>query len=269
MFSKRTSPNVCSAFGGADTSFGVKSRIAEISLLNNTTKNQGNRCGHDPYKPRYYVAPAHHKKRKPFLDKAANLIAEAYNDRLRFDIAHLFYHKDKLNKNGGYRKVRSEKVESLTTRVGRCILHHVNLGSMTLGFFAKELGDFFYFSYEYIAKQIGAALSQVKRAMAVFISAGYIEVTKRHKRLPNGNFIALTPIIKINPKLFIDLGFDQKEVMFHIERAEKELEKEQKKVEYKKETQNPKLFQKKISKVAENALKEIMQNLAIRKKPPS
>lgn len=186
----------------------------------------GNRCGHDPRNPRFYAPPSHHKKRKPFLDKAAHRIAEAYHDPLKFDIAPLFFHTNKINKRGGYRKKRSEIMEAITNRVGRYILHHVSLATMILGWYVKELNTYHNMSYKSIAAGVGISESQLERVMTTFIAAGYIHVEQRHEHVGNGKFKHLTPIIRVSPQLFIDLGFDKAELKFHVERAKEELDKQ-------------------------------------------
>jgi hypothetical protein len=230
----------------------------------------GNKCGHNPLLPRHYSPPIDHKRRKPFLEKAGARIGEAFDEILKYDIAHLFYHSDKIKKSGGYRQVRSDKREALTTRVGRCILHHVNLGAMVLGFFVVKRNDFHYFDYSYIAKEVGASLSQVKRAMATYIKAGYIEVEQRKVRGFDGKAKSIAPIIRVNERLLIDLGFDPVEVRFHVERGEKALAKDKAKAS-REAKPIPPLYtgheKKRRKKVAKSFMTKILSELASKLKP--
>lgn len=166
-----------------------------------------------------YNPPDHHKRRIPFLEKAKVLIEDALSNPFDYALAHLFWHKDKLNKRGGYRKVRSERRTSITLRIGQFIMHHVSLAMFTLGYYKH--GKFHYYGYEAIAKAISINISEVKRTMAHFINAGYVMVEQRKKMRPDGSYESKTPIIHISKQLFIDLGIDIQHLMFHVERAQK------------------------------------------------
>ncbi len=258
MFLKRTSPNLllpcdgCLEFGDTDV--------------------HGSTISHERHKRQIdwhgtcdgeYIPPAHHKRRIPFLEKAGQLITDALNNPFDYDIGHIFWHKDKINKCGGYRKVRSEQRRSLTLKVGRFIIHHVNLATQSLGHFVREKNDFHYYDYAYIAKMTKMNLCQLKRTMARFIREGYISIEQRRKRLIDGTYRSLSPIIRINPSLFIDLGFDEKQVMFHIELGQKKLDKEKTKASRNKEKKNL-CFQpvRKQSDTAMKAISEIIQTLS-------
>jgi hypothetical protein len=215
---------------------------------------------HSAAKVQVYRAPISHKKRLPILEKAGELIVDAFFNPFEYDISHLFWHRDKINKRGGYRKVRREQRESMTCKVGRYIMHYVNLATQTLGYFAKSNNEFHYYGYEHIAKELGANLSQIKRTMARFIKAGYVEVTPRKKMRSDGSWESLSPVIKISLRLFYDLGFDKNAIMFHIERAAERLEKEKRKVEQKNSEKKPALFdvaKKRSMKIKSNYMSEI------------
>lgn len=230
----------------------------------------GNGCGHIPSNPRYYEPPTHHKKRKPFLDKAAQRIADAYSNPLDYDIAHLFYHRDKVNKLGGYRKRRSESLEALTARVGRYILHHVNLATMSLGWYMEQSKSFYYVGYTKISEAVGVTISQLKRVMAIFIAAGYIKVTQRSRKPYKRGRDLKVPVIEVSPQLFVDLGFERGETMFHIERGQKELRKKVEKAEREQKPVKSLLFVPKTSPKKDTrangtrGLAEIMASMAAR-----
>ena len=262
---------------GAVVRYGRVPMTSDSLPITDHITQYGNRCGHNKLAPRYFVAPLNHKKRKPFLEKLGGRLIEAYVDPLKYGIARLFWHRDKINKRGGYRKVRSERIEALTTRLGRCIIHTVNLATLTLGHYVKAIKRFHYYGYEYLAKQVGASYSQIRRAMRHLIEAGYITVLPPKKeRLANGKFVSLSaPIIQVSPQLFYDLGVEQSELMFHMERARAELAKEEKKAARVKmpETQQPETNQltnnpPKPSAAFKQAIAEITAKLCRRYKPP-
>lgn len=231
-------------------------------------RQQPNAFGHCRENPRLFKQPLQHKNRPPIFKAATTNLMKAYFDPLSFDIGHIFWHKDKANKDGSYRKVRSERCEALTTRIGHCIIHHVNLATMTLGYFNKHLKSFVYYDYEYIEKVTGCSYSAVERTMRHLIKLGYIEVSQRKEKQPDGSWKSLSPIIKINSRFFLDLNIDQKIIAFYVEQSKKDLEKEKQKAEQK---QKPKLFNpiprqpRKLcfqSSEKTRSLSEIMNNLS-------
>jgi hypothetical protein len=253
MILKRSSPNLTCLIGRVG--FGeANSFVSGAIVPSERTKKQA----------LIYVQPSHHKRRTPFLEKAKELITDALNNPFDYDLGHIFWHRDKPNKNGVYRKVRSEQRESMTLRVGRFIMHHVHVASLSLGHFVKELNDFHYYDYTYIAKTIGINLSQVKRTMARFIKAGYVSVEQRKKKRLDGSYSSLAPIIRINIRLFYDLGIDKNIIKFHVERFTKRFDKEKNKAGRDKE-QKPPLFEppsSSNSKAQQKAMAEIRKALA-------
>jgi hypothetical protein len=258
MLLKRTSPKLTSGLAATSLVFGDSISFDGNILPTSDVTNQEKLCG--TYNHKVYIPPSHHKRRVPILEKAGSLIIEAFKNPFDYPIGHIFWHKNKFKKDGSYRKVRLERRESLTLKLGRFITHHMNLATQALGFPTKN--GFHSYGFEAIAKATNMSYKQLQRTMALFIKEGYVEIQKRKERRYNGSYRSLMPIIKINLRFFIDLGIEQNVLMFHVERAEKSLNKEKTKHD-RKENQKPKLFipVNKISKAAKEAMSEIMQTL--------
>lgn len=243
------SPYDCQPFDGSASTYGDTNPLAAIVSVNRN-HNQGS-----------YNPPNHHKRRIPFLEKAKTLIEDALNNPFDYDIGHLFWHRDKFNKRGGRRKVRSERRRSMTLRIGQFIMHHVNLATLSMGYYVQ--GKFVSYGYESMAKAIGINLSEVKRTMAHFINAGYVRVEQRKKMNPDGSYESQTPLIHISKQLFIDLGIEIKQLMFHVERAQKRHGDENSK-NNKQTTKISYLFdtaKERIKREGQRAIKNILQTL--------
>ncbi|HEY9535899.1 MAG TPA: hypothetical protein VIQ77_15285 [Mucilaginibacter sp.] len=253
MFLKRTSPNLSGDLPAATIEIGDKIPFNNKEIVSALYATNQAIC-------RFYVPPAHHKKRIPFLEKAGELIADALNNPFDYALGHIFWHRDKLNKDGSYRKVRRERRESMTVLIGRFIMHSVNLATMTLGFPSGK--NFHHYDYEGIAKAVGINLSEVKRTMARFIQAGYVKVEPVREKRMDGSYRSKHPIIRISERLFYDLGFDKHVILFHVERAKKALTKA---LNSKQETIQ--LFTPPRSPAAKNHLKKIMRILAANLSP--
>lgn len=267
MFDKRTSPIQCAPLRGEAIEIGAKILPNEDIVTKESKKS--NTFGHFPHSPRVFEKPPKHKNRKPIFRKAMDSLTHAYFDPWAYEIGHIFWHSNKIKKDGSYRKVRSERRESLATRVGHCIIHHVNLATWALGYFDRRKKEFVYYDYDYIAKVTKCSYSAVERTMRHFISKGYVEVSQRHQKNPDGSFKSLSPIIKINQRFFTDLGIDPDVLMFYVKQSEEDLKKEKQKSEYKNKIPlfEPKPYQPKrkerqfIRSEKTRSLSEIMMSL--------
>lgn len=158
-----------------------------------------------------FIAPAHHKERTYFQEEAKL--------RVRSRLPTL--------RHSSGRKVRSEFTGAVQTTL-ECLLHHLNLETLKVG--KPTSGQFFSYTYTYLATRCGFTLIRVKRALAYLRRAGYITTKRRFThRVTHGSepcrWLAAT--IKINLSLFEALGFSRRRLGRELRslRAEPEPEK--------------------------------------------
>lgn len=158
-----------------------------------------------------FLPPAHHKTRTYFQEEAKLRV------RSRLPI---------LRHSSG-RKVRSEFTGAILTTL-ECLLHHLNLETLKVG--KPTSGQFFSYTYSYLATRCGFTLIRVKRALGYLRRAGYITTKRRFThRVTEGSepcrWLAAT--IKINLSLFEALGFGKRRLARELRslRAEPEPEK--------------------------------------------
>lgn len=160
---------------------------------NNTTltdeiKLSGNRCGHNRNAFRQYNPSKKHKKRPCFIQKTLRLL-------------------DKLPLNQ-----RSERREAILL-VMQCIITWTDL--ITLNFCnGKSL-----LSLEFIAKETGIGLRRVKRAIKDLVSADYLTISERFKKLADGSHCGLIAIKRLTAKFFAAVGIEKKTLRTEQDRA--------------------------------------------------
>lgn len=158
-----------------------------------------------------FLPPPHHRERTYFQEEAKLRV------RSRLPIL----------RHGSGRKVRVEFTGAIQT-VLECLLHHVNLETLKVG--KPTSGQFFSYTYRYLATRCGFNLIRVKRALAYLRRAGYITTKRRFtNRVTLGTepcrWLAAT--IKINLSLFEALGFGKRRLARELRslRADSEPEK--------------------------------------------
>lgn len=189
--------------------------------------SMGNRCAHNKYEPRSFLAPAHHLGRPYFLVEAADRVAQNYFKRTYL----------KLFKKIQKRFKRSERMEAITV-VLQVLLHYVDIVSFRVGIFLEgcikpiRLFDEDKFSI-YREVNRGKAdnekfgLKRITRALGDLERAGYLDVLRRNKITRSGNFKGLVAIRSLTDKFFLDLGFSEKRIKHEQKRRAKQLVKEE------------------------------------------
>jgi hypothetical protein len=128
----------------------------------------GNKCGHDPLNPRFYLRPLEHKPRPSVLERTLTVLQDAYFLPEKFLKA--------LNVKRQKRSCRREAIVS----VCQVMVHYLDLTTLEVGFFTNK-GKFIRLDLHYIAKLAGLTFSRAKRALKDLVKAGYLKVTRQEK----------------------------------------------------------------------------------------
>ena len=171
--------------------------------------SSGNKCGHDPLKPRLisYRNPHRiedwdddndrddfgHKKKSRFFYDVDAALDDFYNFPRMLPNLGMMWKED-----GSQKKRRSELRES-TTAVLKTIIHHMDMTSNRFGYPSKD--GFIYYDIKFIQKHSGLSYSRVKRALKALVRSGYIERKKRWTEREYGKFKSLTTATVVNVKM--------------------------------------------------------------------
>ncbi len=187
---------------------------------------RGNKCGHDPLLPRVFEPPHHHVgKRPPIIEKAKRIIYDLFFNPLSAYLnSKIFYHTLKITKKDRYRKKRSEAREAVC-RVVAAMLHTFNIKNGVLGF-PMPNGGMFHYTLNYFAKAAKTSYHQVKAVFKALKEAGYATLTQRAEKLADGSIRAINPIIKLDHRIFYDLGIDQTEIRQALYKDEEKANRE-------------------------------------------
>ncbi|EIC27829.1 hypothetical protein [Methylomicrobium album] len=157
---------------------------------------QGNNCGHDPDKPRWFEPPKQHTRPK-IISKAIAEIRRYY----RAPVATI----PSLNlANGSERQQRSERREACLA-VLSCLLHYLDLVSLRVGIPQNDT-SFQGISMPFIAEKSGLSLRRAERAAADLVRAGLITVHPLCQKLTDTAYKGYAAIRTISAKLFALLG---------------------------------------------------------------
>ena len=193
----------------------------------------GNRCGHNKNIPLFHLPPPEHKNRPKILRIAKQRLNNLYFHPLADLAGKISFNSDKINKRGGFRKVRSEMRNLVNNCIGDCLLHYLDLKTMYVGF-TNDKGRFIYFGVSFISKTIIKNLraqktietityERVRKAIKAFEAAGYLHIETSKTVLPNGQYRSLPSRIRVNRVLFSDLGIDESLIKESLDRDEKKL----------------------------------------------
>jgi hypothetical protein len=176
----------------------------------------GNRCGHIPNEPRFYLRPENHKPRPSVLERAIDVLMETYHWPKKLL-------KKLLGLNLSGRQKRSERREAISS-VAQVLLHYLELVKLRVGFHDAE-GKFIPLDLEYIATKAGINFIRAKRALSDLAKAGYITITRQFDKKEDGTFSGKASIREISIQFFIDLGTDIQKLFFAREWKRKQQEK--------------------------------------------
>jgi hypothetical protein len=220
MFIKTNIPKTTLCLTGYSVDFGDET--FDNSILNDqTTEKQeitifGNRCGHNPYSPRFYNRPDNHQRRPSLLEQTIEKLKDIYHWPKR-----LLKQINQLHPNN--RKKRSERREAIIS-VAQVLLHYLELETLHVGFYTQE-GEFISLDLAYIAKKAGVSFIRAKRAVTDLVKSGYIKLSRQFNKKADGTFAGKASIREINVTFFIDLGMDMQRLFFIREWKRKKQEK--------------------------------------------
>lgn len=209
------------------------SSITETNITNAKAKTQ---CflKHDRFNPVRVPFPSHHKKRYPVIEISKANLSNLYFRPLEGLAGKLFYHANKTNKNGSYKKRRSSVRERITHNVGQLLLHYNNLDHMTLGY--KDSKGLFHASdVNLLYTKSGYSKKRVTEALKIFEMCGYIKIKNHKTRLPNGEWRSEYAHIEVSPTFYYDLGISDvqlDEYRFRFKKKEEKIAREESKKEY-------------------------------------
>ena len=144
--------------------------------------SSGNRCGHDPLRPRWFEPPAHHAPHPRIITRLEEAVRAYFADPAVFP---------SLNAaNGSARRQRSERREGCLALLG-ALVHYLDLVTLRVGVPQAD-GSFEGLTLEFLAEKAGLGLRRAERACRDLRKAGLVEVYPiarktdgdRHKGLP-------------------------------------------------------------------------------------
>lgn len=189
-----------------------------------STKNFGNRCGHDKNnfkRPEY----SGDNKRRPFcVEEAKRRLRSAQNNPQHFPLlAELIYNADNRN-----RKFRSEFREGSACLVLTAILHNLWLHTMSFGHPDND-EKFRYLGYERIRNVTQLSNARIYSAMALLKKLEIISVQPIWQFKEDGTVKTREVRIKVSPKIFDMLGLTKEFLKDRKKQEEKYYKKDLKK----------------------------------------
>lgn len=157
---------------------------------------QGNRCGHSPEQPRWFVPPEHHTRPK-LIEKTINEIRRYY-DTPTTTIPSLNL------ANGSDRQQRSERREACLSVLG-CLLHYLDLATLRVGIPQND-ASFKGISMNFIVEKTGLTIKRAERAVRDLVSSGLITVHPLCEKLSETVYKGYAAIRTVSQKLFALLG---------------------------------------------------------------
>jgi hypothetical protein len=157
---------------------------------------QGNNCGHDPDKPRWFEPPKQHTRPK--------IISKAIAEIRRYYCAPAATIPSLNLANGSDRQQRTERREACLAVLG-CLLHYLDLVTLRVGIPQTDT-SFAGISMPFIAEKSGLTLRRAERATADLVRAGLITVHPLCERLADAAYKGYAAIRTISSKLFALLG---------------------------------------------------------------
>jgi hypothetical protein len=156
----------------------------------------GNRCDHDPAKPRYFVPPAKHKDRPLILRKLEQKIRAYFTDPRKtipsLDLA-----------NGKDRQQRSERREACLAVLG-CMIHFLDLVTLRVGI--PTPGGFKGLTIPYLAELSGLGERRAERAIRDLVKANLVTVHPLCERKDDFTFKGYAAIRTLSANLFSLFG---------------------------------------------------------------
>lgn len=187
----------------------------------------GNRCGHNPEKPRWFAPPDTHAARPGVLRRLIESIRDYYTAPDTF--------LPLLNAcNGSDRQQRSERREACLSVLG-CILHYTELASLRVGIPQAD-GSMAGLTMERIAELTQLGLRRAERAIHDLVQAGLVTVHPFCQKLDDATYKGYAAIRTVTQHLFKVFGLD-KWLLHERRKAAERLKKKTRKADQRAEAQ--------------------------------
>lgn len=179
----------------------------------------GNRCGHNPAKPRWFEPPEKHADRPGVLRRLIERIRDYYDSPQKILPA-----LNAVNKSD--RQQRSERREACVDLLG-CLLHYTDLVTLRVGIPQAD-GTFQGLTMEFLALTSGLGLRRAERAIHDLAAAGIVSIHPIAQRLEDCTYKGFAAIRVISRSLFDAFGLGAW-LRHEREKAAKRREKKQRK----------------------------------------
>jgi len=158
--------------------------------------SSGNRCGHDPFRPRWFAAPSHHAAHPKILIKLQEAVRAYFADPAVLP---------SLNAaNGSARQQRSERREGCLALLG-ALVHYLDLVTLRVGIPQAD-GSFKGLTLEFLAERAGLGLRRTERACRDLRRAGLVEVYPIAQQTEDGRYRGQPAIRRLPVSLFKVFG---------------------------------------------------------------
>ena len=174
----------------------------------------GNFCGHDPCAPTYkaIIKRLSSEASHPLLRTAIISIGKYYQDPgMLKSIDKILASGDnrKKRRDGKHRKTRSERRDAIAM-VTAYFLSQLNLMKLQVGTVPySDFNGLLAETYEQIAGKLAMSQIRVKRACQHLKNAGYITISPRRIKQPDGSYKSLGAIIRVQDCIFGLLGISK------------------------------------------------------------
>jgi hypothetical protein len=129
-------------------------------------KASGNRCGHRPDTPRFFIPPEHHANRPLFLRTTNKATEKFYDDPSLLPLLNAA--------NGSTRQQRSERREGCVV-IMQSLIHYTDLITQRVGIPQAD-GSMTGLTMPFLATIAGLSLRRAERAIRDLVAAGMITV---------------------------------------------------------------------------------------------
>lgn len=167
-------------------------------MLNNITnpKKTGNKCGHDPKGPRYFVPPAKHLARPKLLKIITERIKRYFADPRTLPTLNAA--------NQSKRQQRSERREACIALLA-CIIHYTDIMTLRVGIPQAD-GSMQGLTMPFLAELSGLGERRAERAIRDLKAAGILSVHPICEKIGEATYKGIAAIRAISAKLFTVLG---------------------------------------------------------------
>lgn len=162
--------------------------------------SSGNRCGHDPLRPRRFAAPSHHAPHPKILVRLQEAIWSYYPEPAAV--------LPSLNAaNGSARQQRSERREGCLALLG-ALVHYLDLVTLRVGIPQAD-GGFKGLTLEFLAERAGLGLRRTERACRDLRKAGLVEIHPLARKAEDGRHRGLPAVRRLPISLFKVFGLNK------------------------------------------------------------